>query len=110
MKDKAIKRGMISAFDLKPGDFVIQEYWTDYQPVWRDPIFNWRKPRTRRDGVLLYVGVRRRPVDDNNATVGYVYCFWDFSAQAETWISHGYSPISETGKSCCGERDDVCLF
>lgn len=91
MKDKAIKRGMIADFDLVPGDIVVQKYWTEYQPVWREAIFDCYRSRTRRDGVLLYMGVRRRIVDRNaKQPVGYVYCFWDFVAQEETWISHGY--------------------
>jgi len=91
IKDKAIRRGMVESFDLKPGDICTQNYWTEYQPIWREEVFDHGKHRTRRDGLLLYTGVKRRVVDENaKYPVGYVYCFWSFATKSETWISHGY--------------------
>lgn len=97
--DQAIKRGMIRNFDLKPGDIVKQVYWTEYHPAWREELVSYGSRRTQREGVLLYLGVKRRLVDSNaKYPYGYVYCFWDFAAQAETWIFLGY-PAYLRGKT-----------
>lgn len=87
--NQAIKEGMISSFDLSPGDLVVQKYWTEYQPKFRDNILG--SYTTSKKGTLLYLGVKRRLVDSNSKHPnGYVYVFWSFETKSETWIFQGY--------------------